>query len=258
MILSRRQFLLGTCTAMAAAAGAGVLANYETIRRLVRSVPILLYHKVGKDTDSLTVSTERFSQDMQYLADKGYTALSLGDIRSRLQNDAADMPSKPVLITFDDGYLDNYTNAFPILAKYNLKASFYIITGMIGQENRVTAAQIREMAAAGMDIGSHTVTHRSLGELSSDQAMIELADSKTALEQLLGKSIDFIAYPCGSFHQDTLKLVNKLGYLGGFSVKHGNAVFKDKLAIRRIPIFNYDNSISKILFKRGLYANLMG
>lgn len=258
MRISRRQFLLGASTSAAAVMGAGAILNYETIRHLLRSVPILLYHKVGSDTDSLTVSTERFSKDMKYLSEKGYTTLSLEDIRRRLNNEAAPMPKNPVLITFDDGYLDNYTNAFPILQKYNLKASFYIITGMIGMENRVTTAQIREMDAAGMGIGSHTVTHRSLGELPVAEAAAELSDSKTMLEQMLGKKIDFIAYPCGSYHKDTLGLVNKSGYQGGFSVRQGNAMFTDTLAIRRIPIFNYDRSISYVMFKRGLFANIMG
>jgi peptidoglycan/xylan/chitin deacetylase (PgdA/CDA1 family) len=258
MIISRRQFLLGAGVSAAALAGAGVFANYEAIKHLVRSIPILLYHKVGSDNDCLTVSPERFAKDMEYLAQNGYNTLSLNDIRSRLNNEDAKMPAKPVLITFDDGYLDNYTNAFPILEKYNLKASFYIITGMIGQANRVTTAQIKEMDAAGMGIGSHTVSHRALGELKPEEAVDELSNSKAALEQMLGKNIDFIAYPCGSYHQDTLSLVRKAGYTGGFSVRQGNALFKDTLAIRRIPIFSYDRSISYIMLKKGFLTHITG
>jgi peptidoglycan/xylan/chitin deacetylase (PgdA/CDA1 family) len=258
MIISRRQFLLGAGVSAAAVIGAGAIANYEVIRHLVRSVPILLYHKVGSDADSLTVSTERFDSDMEYLALNGYNTLSLDDVRRRVNNEDAPMPKKPVLITFDDGYLDNYTNAFPILEKYNLKASFYIITGMIGQQNRVTAAQIREMDAAGMGIGSHTVTHRALGELTPEEAKAELSQSKAALEQMLGKNIDFIAYPCGSYRDDTLQIVRKAGYSGGFSVRQGNAFFTNTLAIRRIPIFKYDRSISYIMMKKGLLTHITG
>lgn len=250
--------MLGAGASAAALIGAGAIANYEVIRRLWSSVPILLYHKVGDDADSLTVSSERFDKDMQYLAEHGYTTLSLDDVRRRLYDEDAKIPRRPVLITFDDGYLDNYTNAFPILAKYDLKASFYIITGMIGQPNRVTAAQIRELDRAGMGIGSHTVTHRLLGDLKQDDVQAELSQSKTTLEQLLGKSIDFIAYPCGSYHQDTLQMVRKSGYQGGFSVKQGNAMFADRLAIRRIPIFKYDKSISYIMMKKGLMTHITG
>lgn len=258
MVISRRQFLLGASASAAALIGAGAIANYEVIRRLWSSVPVLLYHKVGGDADNLTVSTERFTKDMQYLAEHGYNTLSLDDVRRRLTDQDAKMPNKPVLITFDDGYLDNYTNAFPILEKYNLKASFYIITGMIGQPNRVTAAQIKEMDAAGMGIGSHTVTHSSLGDLQPEQVITELSESKTMLEQLLGKSIEFIAYPCGSYHQDTLQMVHNTGYQGGFSVRQGNAMFIDKLAIRRIPIFKYDKSLAYIMMRKGFMKNLIG
>jgi peptidoglycan/xylan/chitin deacetylase (PgdA/CDA1 family) len=258
MIMSRRQFLLGACGTAAAVAGAGVIGNYETIKHLLKSVPVLLYHKVGKDTDSLTVSTKRFAQDMEYLAQQGYTALSLEQVRGRLHNEEADLPGKPVLITFDDGYLDNYTNAFPILQKYNLKASFYIITGIIGNENRMTAAQIREMDAAGMGIGSHTVTHRSLGELAAQETAVELSRSKATLEQILGKAVNFIAYPCGSYRQDTLHMATQSGYVGGFSVKQGNALFTNTMVIRRIPIFHYDRSISYVLMRKGLLFNIMG
>lgn len=250
--------MLGAGVSVAAVIGAGAILNYEVIRHLVRSVPILLYHKVGNDADSLTVSTERFANDMEYLAQNGYNTLSLADVRRRLNNEEANMPHKPVLITFDDGYLDNYTNAFPILEKYNLKASFYIITGMIGQPNRVTAAQIKEMDAAGMGIGSHTVTHSALGELGPEAVMTELSQSKATLEQMLGKNIDFIAYPCGSYHQDTLQMVRKVGYRGGFSVRQGNAMFTDTLAIRRIPVFKYDRSISYIMMKKGLLTHITG
>lgn len=250
--------MLGAGVSAAAVIGAGAIANYEVIRHLMRSVPVLLYHKVGSDTDSLTVSPARFAEDIEYLAQHGYTALSLEDIRRRLKDKEAELPKKPIFITFDDGYLDNYTNAFPILARFNFTASFYIITGMIGQPNRITAAQIREMDAYGMGIGSHTVTHQSLGELKPEDTMVELTESKAALEQLLGKDIDFIAYPCGSYHKDTLKLVNKAGYRAGFSVKQGNAMFTDQLAIRRIPIFNYDRSLSYILLRKGLLTNIMG
>jgi peptidoglycan/xylan/chitin deacetylase (PgdA/CDA1 family) len=114
------------------------------------------------------------------------------------------------------------------------------------------------MDAAGMGIGSHTVTHRSLGDLKPDQVQAELIESKTMLEQLLGKSSDFIAYPCGSYHEDTLQMVRKSGYKGGFSVRQGNTMFVDKLAIRRIPVFKYDKSISYIMLKKGFMTHILG
>lgn len=254
LVITRRQFLLGCAGAITAMSGLGFILEYE---KLGNSIPILLYHRVGPEVDNYTVTATRFAEDMKILSWEGFNTLSLDQVKQHLQNAASPLPDKPLIITFDDGYLDNYTNVFPILQKYAMKASFYIITGMVGLDDRLTRPQIREMAAAGMDFGSHTVTHRFLAELTPQEAKIELTQSKENLEQILGKPVNFIAYPGGSYNSDILKTAQEVGYIGGLTTHYGVEKFNHPFEIKRIPIFHYDRSISYIMVKKGILPSLL-
>ncbi len=258
-MITRRQFLTGCIGAIAAVSGSFFISDYKRIDDLINSIPVLLYHRVGPESDALTITSNRFEHDMETLSQEGYTTVSLEQIRQHLQKKLTEqLPEKPILLTFDDSYLDNYTNAFPILQKYSMKASFFVITGMVGQNDRLTISQIREMQAAGMDFGSHTVSHRSLAELNAKDIKLELNKSKYYLEQIVGKSINFIAYPCGSYTSETLKIAHETGYDGGFSLRPGFAIFNNSMIIRRIPIFHYDRSISYVMLKKGLLPTMFG
>ncbi|WP_346353784.1 polysaccharide deacetylase family protein [Azotosporobacter soli] len=256
-MLSRRQFLLGCAGTMAAVAASSVLPEPGVWQRIFDSVPVLLYHRVGLEKDDLTVSVEHFRRDMAFLQREGYNTLSLAQVRRRLQDKDAKLPDRPVMITFDDGYLDNYTNAFPILQQYGLTASFYIIAGMLQDAERISPAQIKEMQRAGMDFGSHTMTHRPLAELTQSEAVAELAHSRDELEQLLGQAVHFVAYPCGSYSEKTLELAAQSGYCGGFSTRSGFTTFSDQLAIRRIPIFHHDRPVSYVMLKKGFLPRIL-
>ncbi|HEY3423938.1 MAG TPA: polysaccharide deacetylase family protein [Negativicutes bacterium] len=255
-MISRRQFLTGCIGTMAALTGLAFFPEYKIIDKLSKSIPVLLYHRVGSESDALTISTTRFQQDMEIISQEGYHTLSLNQLKQRLQGNLSILPTKPIVITFDDGYLNNYTNAFPILQKFAMTASFYIITGMVGNNDRLNASHIREMETAGMDFGSHTVTHRSLAELTAQEVATELNKSKFDLEQMLGKSVDFAAYPCGSYKAETLNIAGEAGYMGGFSTHDGFASFSNNLAIKRIPIFHYDRSISYVMLRKGLFPSI--
>ncbi|HWR44555.1 polysaccharide deacetylase family protein [Sporomusa sp.] len=257
-MITRRQFIAGGIGSAAALLSLSLVPEYKVIDQLINSIPVLLYHRVGTETDNLTISTKRFEQDMESLSQSGYNTLSLAQVKQRLQGQNSKLPDKPIIITFDDGYLDNYKNAFPVLQKYSMKASFYIITGMMGNNDRLTASQIREMEAAGMDFGSHTVTHRQLAELTPQEVTNELNQSKIDLEQLLGKPVDFIAYPCGSYRPETIQATSNAGYIGGFSTQSGFAIFNNHFTIRRIPVFHYDRSIAYVMLRKGLLASMLG
>jgi len=250
-MITRRQFLADSAGAFAALSGLSLFSQYGLINSIAKSIPILLYHRVGPEGDPLTITISRFQQDMETLSQENYTPLSLTQLKRHMLSPNEPLPAKPIVLTFDDGYLDNYTNAFPVLQKYSMKASFEIITGMVGEPNRMTIPQIREMEAAGMDFGSHTVTHRPLGELTYKEATTELIKSKADLEQIIGKPVDFIAYPCGSYTSETVNIARQAGYVGGLSTHDGFALIKDAMAIRRIPIFHCDRSISYVMFRKG-------
>ncbi len=173
-------------------------------------VPILMYHHVSaKPTKnildySLTVKTPDFAAQMDYLAKNDYHPITLNDILNNLYYGMA-LPAHPICITFDDGYEDNYTDAFPILQQHHFVAEINIITGMIGGRY-LTWNQIRQMNAAGIEIGSHTIHHLSLATAFVQTAVTELLGSQQTLEQQLNHPIQFFCYPSGEpFHNGTIQ-----------------------------------------------------
>lgn len=217
-----------------------------------RQIPVLAYHRVGYTTDNFTVTPERFAEDLQTLQYYGYNAISLEQMQSFLDDRDIEMPEKPILITFDDGYLDNFENAYPILKEHGMVAAFFIITERLWVKDRLNPERIVEMAQGGMSFGSHTVTHRRLGELPWDEIREELAISKAVLESVLGKKVTAIAYPQGSYSENVVILAQNLGYTTGFTVREGICL-KDSpdFELRRIPIFKYDGGIRGVIANRG-------
>jgi peptidoglycan/xylan/chitin deacetylase (PgdA/CDA1 family) len=138
----------------------------------------------------------------------------------------ARLPSRPVVLTFDDGYFDNYTDALPILRKYHDVAEFNIISAYVGISvginSYMTWSQLKGLVADGMEIGSHTVDHQDLGTLTTDKVRFELRDSRHLLQQKLGVPVQFLAYPSGEpfdhgsleTQQRILGLVPQYGYVG--------------------------------------------
>jgi peptidoglycan/xylan/chitin deacetylase (PgdA/CDA1 family) len=193
---------------------------------LKAQVPILMYHHVSPLPTrnaldfGLTVTEANFQQQMNYLAINGYHPVTLTDLFNSFYYQVP-LPSHPIVITFDDGYEDNYLYAFPILKAHHFVAQINIITGMIGNRY-LTWNQIREMAAWGIEFGSHTIHHVSLAAVSPTTATQELLNSKITLEAELGQPIQFFCYPSGEpFHHGTperqqfiTNLLAQDGYVG--------------------------------------------
>src|ERR1700690_3539681 len=162
---------------------------------------ILAYHNILPMTriesiynKNYVLEDVKFEQQMKYLRDHGYSCIDITDIKNCLDSSFR-LPAKPVMITFDDGCLDNYQIAFPILKKYNLKATFFIVTDSIGRRGYVTWEQIIEMSTAGMGIYSHTHSHANLSTLVDSEIREELTMSKEILEEKLNKVVDILALP---------------------------------------------------------------
>ena len=183
----------------------------EEIPQGVR-VPTLMYHAVGDDLwgiPSLFVSPAEMEKQLQYLTENGYTPIWFEDLGK------ADTFKNPVLLTFDDGYANNYTDLFPLLKKYNVKVTVFMITGSIGEKNYLTEEQIKEMAASGLvSFQSHTVSHPYLSDLGQDQLQAELLDSKKTLAKLLGKEPFVLCYPTGKYSAPSLEATKKLYQFG--------------------------------------------
>ncbi len=247
-MLSRRSFIKKCTSALIAINCSGLLFQASTSSGgSNRQIPVLAYHRVGYTPDNLTVTPERFANDLEHLQERGYCSISLEEFQKFIDGRSMDLPDKPVLITFDDGYLDNFQNAYPILRKYGMVGTFFVITDMLWAKERLTPEHIVEMAQGGMSFGSHTVTHRALAELDQPSIYDELVNSKAVLESVLGKQVNAIAYPRGSYNE-----AESLGYLTGFTVKEGICIKRSpEFELRRIPIFKYDSGVINVIANRG-------
>lgn len=176
-------------------------------------LPILMYHNINDEYEShstnVEMSTDDFISQMMALKDAGYTAVLFEDYINYL-NYGTQLPEKPVLITFDDGYLNNYTVAFPILKQLGMKATIFIVTGRMGVDGVVTYPhftweQAKIMEDSGViDIQSHTHYHSELVNLSKNDLVLELRKSKYLIEKNLGKKVNVLAYPYG-FSNETVR-----------------------------------------------------
>lgn len=217
-----------------------------------RQIPVLVYHRVGYTTDNFTVTPERFAADLQTLQRRGYSTISLEQLQIFVDDRNIELPDKPILITFDDGYIDNFQNAYPILKQHGMVATFFIITDKLWTEDRLNPERIVEMAQGGMSFGSHTVSHKRLGELASADLHDELAISKAVLESVLGKNVNAIAYPQGSYNDNVIAEAQNLGYITGFTVREGVCSNNSPdFELRRIPIFKFDIDIESVMARRG-------
>ena len=200
-------------------------------------VLVLNYHMVNSMFISLAVEPSDFDWQMKYLVDHGYHSITPDELYDFLAGRGT-LPDRPVLITFDDGYEDNYTNAYPILKKYNLKATIFIVTGFVSKrKGYLTWDQLREMEKHGITAQSHTVTHAPLPELPDDRIREELVESKRQAEEELGHPIEFIAYPTGVHDLHIVGIAKEAGYKGGFTVKYGNVDRESNIyALERGPI----------------------
>ncbi len=189
----------------------------------VARVPILMYHYISvppPDADKyrldLSVTPDNFAAQMAYLAAQGYHTIRVQDLTSYLLHGTPALPPKPIVLTFDDGYVDNYQNALPILRKYKFTATFFIITQFI-DDNRpgyLTWDQVEEMAIEGMEIGSHTLDHVDLYGKPRAYQVTEIDGSKLMIESRIGTPVKSFCYPSGKFDLRTISVLRSGGYLG--------------------------------------------
>lgn len=201
-------------------------------------VPILNYHKIDTFYHALSIPPQEFEEQIAYLSLNGYTTITPDDLMAYFNHDK-ELPEKPILITFDDGYLDNYTNAYPILKKYGFTATIFIVTDLVGHDERfMTWDQIRQMQQDGFVFGSHTVSHIALTNLTRNQAMDELVNSRKEIERQLGTKVRYFAYPTGAYNQQVEEMVKQAGYRAAFTIRYGQAgIDSNPYALERIPIF---------------------
>jgi len=193
-------------------------------------VPILMYHHISDVPTynpldrSLTVPTTLFNQQLDHLVAQGYHSITFNQLFAALYYNGP-LPTKPIILTFDDGYADAYTSAYPALGKHGFSGMFYIITGKVGWQGQMTWAQMSVMLTHGMQMGSHTIHHVDIGQVyigSYEQAQQELQVSLSTLQQHLGVIIQQFCYPSGepfrhgslALRRAIVRLLSSDGYVG--------------------------------------------
>lgn len=185
-------------------------------------MPILMYHSIDYTADrknKIVVSPEAFERQMRYLHDNGYKVVPIEKAVEYIKS-GRKPPRKTIAITMDDGYENNYKYAYPILKRYHVPATIFIVTSFIGKKDFLNWDEIKEMSDSGVvDIESHTTSHYWLTGLDDKALKENLEISKATLEKGLGKSVDYICYPMGAYDERVKEAAKSAGYKAGFATK---------------------------------------
>jgi peptidoglycan/xylan/chitin deacetylase (PgdA/CDA1 family) len=218
--------------------------------------PVLIYHKIDiPDRDILVrgafTAPKRFARQMAYIKNLGFVFYTASELIEHYL-DHGNFPPKAVALTFDDGWKDSYTNAFPIIRDLGIKATIYLVPACIGKvsgkvvatgekmREHISREDIFEMAAGGIEFGSHSVNHRHLDKISPEEIKFEVEESKKQIEDLLQKPCKTFCYPAGFFTEEAKRIVKNAGYIAAFSGEYGPRDRLDLYALNRIEILRRD------------------
>ncbi len=214
--------------------------------------PILLYHSIDDSGSLPAVSPQCFHSQMKYLKDQEYETITLSEYCQMIRSHKS-LPSRSVVITFDDGFENNYSVAYPVLKDMGFRATIFLATDYMGKTcywertndiprlPMMSWDQIGEMSWGGIEFGSHGASHSSLTGIPLEEAKTELVISKTAIEKNLGKKNLCLCYPYGDYNQDIVKFVQNEGFLCACSVR-----------------FGYNNGIEDLYFLKRMNINCTG
>jgi peptidoglycan/xylan/chitin deacetylase (PgdA/CDA1 family) len=231
-------------------------------------LPVLMYHRIVKKRSeagrhNIYVTLKRFRAQLTYLKEQGFQTITFRDVNKSADHISA---TKNVILTFDDGYLDNYKFLFPLLKEFGFTAVIFLVTkqkqnawGIREGEpalDLMNSDQVREMDQYGIEFGGHTQNHPDLLLCNKDQLKEEIAGCKKDIESLLNREVISFAYPFGGLNQEIKQEVKRAGYLYGISTNTGPYNFSDDLfQIRRIEVssktllYSFKRKVSGYYFK---------
>lgn len=221
-------------------------------QNLLTEASVLSYHSIGSDNSFLTVNPKEFKRQMEYLREN-FRVASLGEIIEFVKG-KKNLPKRSIAITFDDGYHNIFSNAYPYLKKHNLPATVFVTTAYCQKKmplgnvslKMLSWNEIKKMSRNGMEIGAHTMTHPNLVEIDLKEAKNEILRSKQEIEDHTGRDCKYFAYPFYVYNEDVMNLVKTLGFEGGLggigSIRKGDNPF----VLNRILI---DGSVTFVMFK---------
>lgn len=233
------------------------------------SPTILTYHHVADapadhPKPNLFVSPADFRRQMAFLKKNHFHVASLDMIRLHLLRETR-LPTRSVAVTFDDGFLDNFTNAFPVLKQHGFTATIFMVTDKIRENNQeknndgvdeqyLSRDQLHRMADEGITIGSHSRTHRKPANIPFEQAREEIIQSRTRLEQILNRPVRWFSYPSGSFNSQLAEFLPEAGYIGAASAIRDNRVKPHQLFyLPRVMVMNNTSLLRFRYFFSPLY-----
>jgi peptidoglycan/xylan/chitin deacetylase (PgdA/CDA1 family) len=215
-------------------------------------VPILMYHSVSAHAHPkfkrFTVTPDQFSEHLAHLNTQRYTAITVTEL---IDTPRDELPERPVVLTFDDGFSDFYIHAFALMQKHNVKATLYVTTGYVGGRSEwlvheeetdrrmLTWDELAEVCSGGVECGAHGHSHRALDELAPDAAHEEITCPKQILEDCLNRPVHSFAYPFGYYNGAVKRQVREAGYTSACAVKYGlSGCGDDPFALSRLIVTN--------------------
>lgn len=218
------------------------------------SVPVFVYHSVrpyvqgeSKSQDAYDITPELFDEQLTYLEDNGYTAVTLDELSDLLGKGVKTSDTKKrVVLTFDDGWENQYTYAYPLLKKHHMTAMFYVYTKPIGYKHFLTWPQLKEMKQEGMEVGSHTLTHPFFKKSSEDDLKKEILESRLILEKELNVPIKHFASPFGYSNAHIEDVIKESGYETGRTIYRGS-LQRDPYALRGYLVTDSMDDFIKVL-----------
>ena len=213
-------------------------------------IPVLYYHSVDENAaNEVTITPEKLKEQLDYINDNNYVTITMTELYDHIENNKP-IPEKSILITFDDGYMNNYTEAFPMLKVLNMTATIFCVGNSLDGSYYLSEEAIKEMSDYGIDIESHTVNHVHLDTMSYDEQLLELKNSKNILEKITGKEVLSLAYPFGDYNDNTIKAAKDAGYKMGFTTKLG-------LSDRTDDIYKLDRIYISSSYDMNTFKNLL-
>jgi hypothetical protein len=217
--------------------------------QVVEGIPVITYHSIDDSGSIISTSPAIFRRQMQFLSENGFRTLTLGAL-GRLIGSGERFPDKRVVITFDDGFENFYSRAFPLLDSYGFDSTVFLVAGQCGRYNdwegnpaklprsRILSwNQVKELSSSGVDFGSHTLTHPNLTSIPIESAEVEMVKSREKIEDMIGRAVDNFAYPYGKFNEAILRIAKRM-YSTSCSTKLGKAAHAtETFSIERIDSY---------------------
>ena len=255
------KYILGVLVAVVLVLWGGI--QYLLSQPEPEGFPILEYHMVQqedpKDAYAYNVPVEDFQQQLDYLQEQGYTTISIRDYL-RAKKGLLQLPEKPIILTFDDGYESNYKELLPILEERGLKATIFMVTNDIGKDGYLSWQQLKDREKRGIEIGSHTANHLPLTGRSLDEAREEVKLSKLLMEWNGMKTIYTLSYPNGKYTTDLEQMLKEEEYLAAVTGDAGlNTFDTDPYQLQRINIPHPNFGLTEFkwrLLKGRIFAQL--